>query len=332
MTRTESEIMTRKQKKARRLRIVGFWLALIGLLFLIGGVSRIWRGLKNSVWDGESRVNFVFIDEDIFLISFDPGKKTLEVLEIPRNVEIEVIGGFGSYRIGAIDKLGEMEGRGGELLQISVQEHFGVPVDGWIKNPLSINSAQLNSSKFKTSLIGTMMRLAIKQEDQTNFTSWDVVRIWWGIRKTLSSQINITRLDDISALKSKILVDNFQTWELDLNRLNMFFQDHFYESEIREENLTIEVVNATEHFGLASRVARIVSNMGGRVVRVGNVPPAGGSGKCGLRSKEKLKDTFTVRKLLKVLGCGFIEEENSDDKAEIIILVGEGYWQILNER
>ena len=325
--------MKRKEKKKRKLKVIGYWLLAIGFLFVTGWGFRVVGRLKEAVWSGEGRVNWVMVGEDIFLVSLEPKEKSLVVLEIPKDTEIEVTRGFGCYRIGAVYELGKLEGMNGELLRESAQEYFGIPVDGYIR----ILDAKYYILNTKSAFLKILTNLLIKRKGQTNFSKGDIFRLWWETRKALPSQIKFIQLEDIRALKSKILIDGSKVWEIDQGRLDKFFQDNFYEPEIHQENLTVRTINATDHSGLAAHVARIISNMGGRVIEISNFKFQMtnqfqiSNDRCEIRCKKEDQEKFTARRLQKVLGCEFVEDEDSDGRAEVTILAGEEYWQMLHE-
>lgn len=329
----------REEKRKKKLKVISYWLLVISFLVLVGCGLRLVRMSKEAVWDGKGRASFVVADREVSLVSLEPENKNLVILKISKDTEIETTRGYGRYRIGAVYQLGELEGKGGSLLRESVQEYFGIPVDGWIKT-WDMGHAIWDTKK---DLLKIFSGLILGRKGETNFTLWDVLRLWWEMRKILPHQTKLILLDEIGALKSKVLVDGSRAWEVNRERLDIFLQDNFYEPKIREENLTIRVINTTDYPGLANHAARIVGNMGGRVVgvssedgkREASLPAQAGkvqSSKCEIRSEKKKRETFTVQKLVKALNCQFVEEEGSDERAEVTVLVGENYWRMLNEK
>lgn len=314
----------KKAKKNHRLKVIAYWLLGLGLLFLAGGGFRLYQANQKSVVQTHGRVNFLLVGEQIALVSLGVGPKEITVLVIPADVEIRATRGFGIYRLGSLYQLGQMEGLGGELLKESAQEYFGLPVDGWIK----IANIKYQISDIKSTLANSLVKLIFKRGGETSFTFFDLVRLWWETRKVFQHQIQVIPLDDIIALKRKVLLDGSKVWEIDKNRLDSWLQDNMGEFQIQEEGLAIRVINATDYTGLGAAVARIITNMGGRVVEIKSEKLKIKNEKCEIRSEGERKSAFTIQRLLRTLGCEFVEEEESDGRAEVTVVVGEDYWNL----
>ena len=178
----------------------------------------------------------------------------------------------------------------------NIYKFLEVPVDGQIKsNLLDLNkptSAVLSSILFdfkdiKTNLtILDLFRILLftKTTSPGNFT-----------QRTVSVKLDETSLDKISL---------------------MLFSD----TKISDENLSIEIINASEEFGVGGRVARLITNMGGHVVLV--------STSQNLQKKSvilyKGEKSYTTKRLGKILGFEVLENKNQS-LADITIQIGRDY-------
>lgn len=286
----------------------------------------LWKFFSKSVWDGKSRLNLVLTNEKVSLLSLNPADKELVFLSMPSQTLLEVIRGFGVYKVESVFSLGEMENhRGGELLMGTVQENLGIPVDAYA----SISNLKSQISNVKTYILACFKLLL--RNGKTNLTKWDLLRLWWELRKIRQDKIVMVDLKE--SLKEIVLPDGTSAFEIEPEKIKKISGDFLKDFRIRQENLSIAVLNSTNHSGLANRGARLVENIGGRVVEVGD---AGGGflgmEKCEIRSPKKLKTSYTVKKLIKIFACQWSGEKMGESRAQVVLILGEDYWKKLKEK
>lgn len=250
--------------------------------------------------------------DPIVVASLEPGKN-LTILKLPENLFLELSRGFGHYQLGSVYELGELEGRGGELLRETVQEYLGVPVDGYMKMP--------NSKQIPNSLL-----FLLTGRGETNLGRWDLLRAWWEIKKLRSDKMKSIDLQETDILKTLSLPDGSSVLETDFFRLDELVKKYFGDSKIKKEGIKIEVLNATGEQGLAKKMVRLITNMGGEVIAVGNAEKKQENSNMKCRDKS-IKNTYTVQKLETILSAKAEVEEMAESRADVLILVGEDYWQ-----
>lgn len=262
---------------------------LLPLLIFLG--IKFARFFSKSVWDGKNRINLVLIGEKPALFSLNPPQKEGLFFFLPPETFIEVAHGYGQYRIGAIPKLGELEGYGGgRLLGESVENTLEIPIDGFLSTP---GFSQDNIKRF----LLASFKFSLKK-GETNLSKWDLLRLWWQVEKTRREKI-------ISSDWEKITPSLFK------------------DSKIRQENYSLAVLNATSHLGLASKAARLIENIGGRVIKIGETENKEGA----VESKKELKESYTVKKLEKIFNYQWREKTGEDFGADIVLVVDENYWK-----
>ena len=278
------------------------------------------KSLRPSVWDGSSRINFVFSAQAVAVASLETGNN-LVIFKLPENLYLEVFHEFGQYQLGSVYELGKLEGKGGEFLEETVQEYLGVPIGGYIK---------VQSSKFKVQsdkkFILNWLMLSALGRGETNFSQWDLLRFWWSIRSLRSDKVIFIDLEETNILSEKRLPDESLIFETEFFRLDELVGKYFKDSRIEKEGIEVEILNTTEHLGLANRVARLVMNMGGEIISIGNADNKIRNSKFEIRNEE-IKKSYTVRKLEKVLGIKAEIGEMNKSRADLLILIGEDYWE-----
>ncbi len=183
----------------------------------------------------------------------------------------------------------------------NVYKFLEIPLDG------EIRSSSLALNKPTSSIISDI--LFSFKNIKTNFTILDLFRIFVFTKTT--SPDNFT-LRTVST-------------DLDEAALDKISLTLFSDPKIADENLSIEIVNGTEEYGVGNRLARLVSNISGNVVLVSNSQNQEDKSRI-LYSGEK---TYTVRRLERLLGFELIESR-SQSLADITIRIGKNYKNLSN--
>ncbi len=323
--------MARIRKKRNKTKWTLKILWLIFLLVLVGFIFKVWQSINRSLWDGQNQLNLAFNSQPVFLASFNPQGKSLNVLLIPQGTFIETLHGYGPCRVESIYRLGELNKKGGELFQGSLQEYLGIPVDGYAV----ISNFQLpisNSAKERKNSLSKLL-LELLKKGETNLTKWDLVRLWWDFRNLHQEKINLVDLGQTSASQEVELPDGTKATKIDNERLVVVTSQLFADEKIKEEDLTVAVLNATDHPGLANKIALLIKNMGAQVVNIGEAEKLKSQiskAKCQVRSQKKEKNSYTVQKLKKTLNCEWGGEDLENQRSDVVLIVGEGYWEKLN--
>ena len=125
--------------------------------------------------------------------------------------------------------------------------------------------------------------------------------------------------------------------ELDGLRLDQFIQSRFEDSKLKDEGLGIGILNATDHPGLAEKAARVVTNIGGRVILTGNLEERQHNsfvlGKDGY-TQTRLSQVFAPAciqtswplGLFRSGGCFLQSDSFNFSRAEVTIVLGEDYF------
>jgi hypothetical protein len=320
----------KERKTNKTLRFVLACLLLIILIILVGFGYKIYGTLSRSIWDGKNQINLVFnstiTGQPVLVASFNPQEKSLNTLIIPGETLVEVIQGYGLYRVESIYSLGELEGKGGLLLAGSIQEYFGLPIDGWVAGHKSKRSVNLvtGAAGSRNYFIDIIVE-SLKEESRTNLARWDLVRLWWEIRGVRQDRIKMVDLGETSASEEVVLPDGTKAIKIDPQHLEQIISEVAVDEKIRKEDLAIAVLNATNQPGLATKGSRLIRNIGGRVIGIGeteNFQFPISNFQCQIRSKKNYKNSYTVKRLSKIFNCDWGGEDLEGQRAQVVLIIG----------
>lgn len=165
-----------------------------------------------------------------------------------------------------------------------------IPIDARIFSTSPVNSRNLSSSLSK-------MLFDFKSQKEINFI--DIFRL-----------LLFSETVKENSISEKLITDKSEKIKID-STVSTFFAD----PEILDEKASIEIINATDIYGLGNRLANLVSNMGGNVILVSTGESKNNS------EIEYTRGSYTVEKLSSILG---IRSVKSDKKGlpDVIIVIG----------
>lgn len=178
------------------------------------------------------------------------------------------------------------------ILKLDPKDRFlEVPIDGKILYDNNLSKQNLSRLFLKSAVSGRVEELTII----------DVLRLIFFSRSLKSGSVYERSLqkDTSEVLKQDIINQTFKDDDLSL------------------EKKSIEIINATDTFGLGSRLANLISNIGGDVILVNSQPA---------EKKSKIifykNSSYTVERLSKYLG---IPSVRTDERrlADITVIIGE---------
>jgi len=340
----------RHEQKVRRSNQIKLRLKLALLVLLLVAIGFIGfallKELSSPKLNKNSRVTIVFASNPIEVLSFEPDGN-LTLISIPENAYVEVPRGFGSYQIGNVWELGYQEKIQGELLRLTIQELLGAPVDGWVGQKIissqpNLKSYQWKAGEFKNDLLAVKNKatswavltkpqivLSTINNLQTNLNTLDLVWLWWQVKFTRFDKIQFVNLKETSALSKYVLADDSQVLSVSQALLDSVCAKLFKNSQFVNEHLNIEVLNGTNKQGLANRVARLITNMGGNVIYIQNSSTT--FNRCQISGSSSSLQSFTARRLQTIYGCQLLAN-NQISQADLQITVGQDYSQRLLQK
>lgn len=169
---------------------------------------------------------------------------------------------------------------------------LGVPIDAKVKN----------SRQEKDVALELQSLLFTYGSFETTLTPIDILRLWLFAKEVPNSSV-ATR--EISSFLDGASIDKISS-------------NLFVDYTLSQENISIQIINATQVSGLGNRLARLITNMGGNVVSVVSKDESIKQSTISYNTKK----TYTLQKLEKVLGfqSKILEEKGI---ADIILTIGE---------
>lgn len=286
------------------------------LILVIPILNKIVHAAKQSVWDGNSHINIAIDNGDVEVWSLEPSEKSVHVIVIPKNVYLSV-GSYGTYRASAVGKLSLLEKKDGSLFKSAIEESLSVPIEGVIVRKEG-NESILSPTDF-LGLWGLLKTLSEHpfSGQVTNLSSFDVLRLWFLTLSFKKEVIDTVNLSETNVVTKIVLPDGGEGLTVDQEQFSKLALQYFADKRIESENLTIEVINGTTVTGLASRAARIITNIGGNVVTT-------------TQSEDKVEKTvvlgktksYTASKIAKVFDGKISDDKIKDARADIQVVLG----------
>lgn len=274
---------------------------LIFFIILFSLSTALYLSFRKSPFFFLQRVNFVLATKKGLVMVFSFQNKEGLILNLLEKNKVIVTRGFGEYDLGNVYPLGELEKKGGLLLAETVQENFSLPVFGYFYDPTNFDYHQLKSKKFFSRVFWHSLRGNIK----TDLKWYDLALLY----------LRLNKLND-----NAVRVKDFQGETAD------FFKDKV----LRGESYSIEILNSTDHFGLAQRVSQLLEKAGARVIRIADSSEP--QEDCLLSASKDLSKRYTFSWLSLVFGCQVKYANEKIGRADFTLIISEKYWKKLNEK
>lgn len=329
--------MPARKKKSRRSRqaetsywrgVFTRWVTVLAVLFAGIFFWQGWQALKEDIWDGDHQLNLVWASgPEVLVTSYLPNQGSLIFLRIPGDTYLETAQGFGTYRAEAVFPLGELSGKGGELLRRTVQENFGLPVDGFavVETDCLSRAGLLRTEEVKGCLVSSF-RPIILGRGQTNLGLVSRLRFFRTLTGVRPDKIDYYDLAQTKVVGSQVLPDGTQVLSIDRQRVDGLVGRVFADPDIAASELDFEVVNATDHPGLAAKVARILTNSGALVVHVGDSPGRPSESLISVKQKEQL-NSYPIARFARVLSLPVRVGKSASGRAQVRLILAEDFWR-----
>lgn len=289
-------------------------------IFLVSWFKTVF---EESHWQDE-QVNLILSSEEMTaVVALKFKEKKLNGILLPNSLYLSVPHGLGDYSLGAVYHLGEIEGKGEELIKESLRNLLAMPIDGVIRE----EGWAFSEGKIGVQLENLFWQALVSPRKSgvfTNFTFLDILRFYF--IKVKSFGENLTNLEETDILGGKELADKSKVYEADLEKLDMVVKKSISERKIEEEGREVSILNSTGHDALAGEFARLVNNMGGRVISLGNDDSYRQESLIRYADEETGK-SYTLRRIEIATGFRAERGELSDGRSQIQIVLGEDYWE-----
>lgn len=315
-------------------------LLVLGLLFLVlifGQASRIVPLLfqplslasfsKPYHWDGHFNINLVVRGKATSVLVLDPKEKKVSFIKIPDDTYLEVPGGFGSWKLGAIFDLGEKESppQGAKFLKKSLGSVFGLPIDGYLRLDVRVEDWQ-----FLQSIRGNPLKFALSfRQIKTDLTPIELLRLIFSLSSIRFDKWQSFNLLDLELLEQTRLPNGDLAYLADPLKLDSFVANTLYDSQIRKEGVTVAVFNGTQSPGLAGKASRLITNLGGNVITSANTDKISQS----VVISNELRNVNTLKRLRQIFApacqdvrkCDTIDPKALNSRAQINVVLGEDF-------
>ena len=230
-------------------------------------------------WNGKDPVNIVVTSGDeVWVLGVRPEEKKLVEISIPDNTIVKV--GNGKWQARSLGRLSKLENNF-DPLKSAGWELLEVPVDSVVE-----------ITDFGKENISYLSQF--KLLNRFNFVSLlDTVKLIKYINSLNENQILKINIGDTMA--ARIIADPAGTElvEIDSEALSIQLSEWFRIESLRNEGLTVAIINASGKTNAGSKLARQLEHVGLRVISVSS-----GEGETGLKIKQNLAlKSETVRKL-----------------------------------
>lgn len=333
---------TSRARSRGRLHLIIFLVLVTFVAFL--GVNIIIRGisLKNYLskpltplisktfkFSSKEKILIAIASNPSYLVSFDQKASNLKIVEIPQEIHVQVLPNYGFYPLTSAFGLGELENppQGGQVLLRTLSQEFGGPIDYYVafKNKdIRLTREQISEIKKEFSGInglvwGVRSTNWIPENLETNFTLFDIYRLWWRALSIRDDKINYYKIEgdlfeDLALPEGKVVKTIADSKIGELSR------EIFEDSEILDEKIPVEVLNASEKGGFSSQIGQILARSGVDVSSVGNAINLSQSS--SFLVSHQVKDSMTVKKIARFLG---ITPQEKEEKGlfDVTLILGE---------
>lgn len=329
--------MKRKGRKLSSDGINYFRLIIIFILILIFLVIGI--PIVNQAWDGKSRFTFVlenFDKGDLALFSIEPQENRGNYIYIKNNLMMDIPYGFKTYQASSIYKLGQLDNKigGGKLLKASIETTFGIKTDKYVRSRSfkSLPDSQQAYEEFKKenfNLYSGMKFLStIIKLDETDMNILEKIRIYLALKNLKLSEMKIIDLEKTQAVSQKFLLDKTEVLNVDPEIFDYLFGDDFQNINVRREEFTIEVQNATGVEKMAKGFARVLNSLGSYVILRSTAETESKSGCIIFFKDTKINKSEIVKILKKDYHCRVNKNiDKSALRSDLLIIIGKAYLQ-----
>lgn len=290
-------------------------------VFLLMQQSRLDLGRQQS---------FVIVSGDaqspvhaLTLVTLKGDEQAVAVLSLPEQLSLEVVGGYGKYRAGAVEGLRLLEKKSPELLLQSIQFQFGISVTDVIwTGPVGGTV-----SREKREWIEEITWQAASLRGRSTLGVVDRIKMYWYIRNIPQQKFTFLNLESAGIFLRS--TEGESNLELDVPAFDAVAGDVFRDLALRQEMKTVAVVNASQETKVAAKIGRALGNMGMDVISVTTLPDARESTEviaadgrsAGSKTAEAIRRLFelTPNSLRTNLG------EAMQFRADVVLIVGKDW-------
>lgn len=281
-------------------KYAAFLLIILISIILFSIISKFYTGIRSSIFNRLIMINIALIDKngEVGLLLLSP--QQISFLKFPDDEILITARGYGSYPVNQIIK--PSDDHKGDLVKESLQESYNIPVYGFIL---------LNDSFGEVE----------------NYKNWTRDILWKNFQSETISDLN--KKDSLIIL-NKIILKNKRLFSKKEFNKNSFYET-FKDQKLREEGLSIEILNSTGHDGLAKRYSDLFENIGGRVIRLADYEPVLENCQILVNNPEAV-NSYTVGVLSASTGCWVGKRGKEENRADITVIIGEDYWNKLTQK
>jgi hypothetical protein len=296
------------------------WVYVIGILltiFIVVWQVGFWR--QNSQ---AKNINFIVAGDPVHILSLDTEKSILKSITVPASTVINGTNEYGKYSLSALWKLGQLDKKGGIVLQKSLggafalplQYYFGTSGDGL---PNIANYADLKKV-FSYRQIPSYIRGVYK----TNMPLAVYVKVISSLSRISEGDIVAFSVKNLHTTDSVTLPDGSTSNEFNPSIWDTKIGTSFEDPEVRKEALRVSVINTTETVGLGQQASRVLGHMGIFVVSVTNAKPLVHA--CIVRGTKDALATKTALLITRIWSCTQAEQ-GIDGVSDIAVWLGDSY-------
>lgn len=190
----------------------------------------------------------------VFVYVLDPVDSEFYKLIFPENLEVNVYGNLGKWKLGSLWKLGLNEGKPGEVLKGTLVNNFEIPIEGF----LGPEFPDLESVGYLNLFKNIFSRYT------TNLSKADILHLILFSAATGNKDKIIVDLTDTAFLESSKLEDGVEGF-LKNGELSPKVKSHFYSHLMAEGGKKIILRDRTGTYGNSDSVARTVETIGANV-------------------------------------------------------------------
>ena len=297
---------------------------LIVLFFALSIV--LWRGFFRS--QNFSRFTVAIAGEPSLVWSWDSTRNRSVLVALPSRAMIESVGGYGTYSVSSLWKLGDLDANERNIFSQSIGETVGISVPWYVGRPTV--SAGDSSDQPRQDPLGII-------KDFFSFSS--ITRYFGGSYRTnispflfvrmVSVARNITPhttvvIDGSAALVRTDLPDGSQAQSVNVGALDGLIAHEFEDQRVRREALPVGVYNTTGIATLGSRFARRLGHMGAMVLLVDN-SVADVTSVCEIHGTDSALKSYTVERIMEEFGCTQSGEIDGYEGVDLAVLLGRDY-------